>query len=151
MADYFIQFSCVFSVGTAENAEKADEIRGELAAELYRHEGTTLGFEIQADHEAEPGTICIYSDEYCEPEHVTRFVLLCAEAFKLTGLWGFTWCRSCSKPRPGGFGGGALLFNLGRRRIAGSFECSDWLAEQISKTSAYRKPRRPRRQNRPPP
>ena len=44
MADYYTQFSCILDVGTAENAARADMIRGELAAELDRHEGESLGF-----------------------------------------------------------------------------------------------------------
>ena len=51
MADYFCQFSCVLDVGSVESAEHADAIRGELAAELDRHEGAALGFEMDIDHE----------------------------------------------------------------------------------------------------
>src|SRR4051812_35756475 len=49
LADYFTQFSCIFDVGSAENAARADDIRGELAAELDRHEGACLGFEMEVD------------------------------------------------------------------------------------------------------
>src|SRR5580700_7263579 len=45
------QFSCVVDVGSVESAEHADAIRGELAAELDRHEGVALGFEMDIDHE----------------------------------------------------------------------------------------------------
>ena len=79
MADYFCQFSCVLDVGSSESAEQADAIRGELAAELDRHEGVALGFEMEIDHETGPGALWIHADEYGEPEHVTRFVLRCAE------------------------------------------------------------------------
>lgn len=69
---------------------QAEDIRGELAANLDRHEGESLGFEMEVDHESGPGALWIYRDEYGEPEHVIRFVLRCAEAFDLRGLWGFT-------------------------------------------------------------
>jgi hypothetical protein len=85
MADYFCQFSCVLDVGSPESAEHADAIRGELAAELDRHEGAALGFEMEVDHETGPGALWIHADEYGDPEHVTRFVLRCAEAFALEG------------------------------------------------------------------
>ena len=55
MADYFVQFSCIFDVGSAENVARAIDIRGELAAETYREEGGYLGFEMEADHEKAPG------------------------------------------------------------------------------------------------
>jgi hypothetical protein len=74
MADYFCQFSCVLDVGSPESAEHADAIRGELAAELDRHEGAALGFEMEIDHETGPGALWIHADEYGDPEHVTRFV-----------------------------------------------------------------------------
>lgn len=83
MADYFTQFSCIFDVGSAENAAAADAIRSELAAELDRDEGADLGFEMEVDHEHGPGALWISSDEQGEPEHVMRFVLRCAEAFDL--------------------------------------------------------------------
>src|SRR5271170_5078886 len=99
MADYFCQFSCVLDVGSVESAEHADAIRGELAAELDRHEGAALGFEMDIDHETGPGALWIHADEYGEPEHVTRFLLRCAKAFDLEGAWGFCWSLTCSKPR----------------------------------------------------
>lgn len=136
MADYFTQFSCIFDVGTAENAIHADEIRGDLAAELDRHEGAALGFEMEVDHEHGPGALWISSDEYGEPEHVTRFVLRCAEAFDLTGLWGFTWGLSCSKPRLDAFGGGAQLIDLGKREATDWIDCKHWLELHLAQAAS---------------
>ena len=64
MADYYTQFSCILNVGTAEKAARADMIRGEFAAELDRHEGEALGFDMEVDHESGPGALWIHSDEY---------------------------------------------------------------------------------------
>jgi hypothetical protein len=75
MADYFFQCSCVLDVGSVESAEHADAIRGELAAELDRHEGAALCFEVDVDHETGPGALWIHAGEYGEPEDVTRYVL----------------------------------------------------------------------------
>ncbi|MBN8903740.1 MAG: hypothetical protein J0H57_22170, partial [Rhodospirillales bacterium] len=63
MADFYTQFSCIFDVGTAENAARAEMIRGEFAAELDRDEGETLGFDMEVDHESDPGALWIHSDE----------------------------------------------------------------------------------------
>ena len=66
------------------------------------------------------------------PEHVIRFVLRCAEAFDIeTGVWGFTWSLSCSKPRPNAFGGGAQLIDLGKREAVDWIDCEHWLAEHM--------------------
>lgn len=88
MADYFTQFSCMFDVGTAENAARAEEIRRRQADALDDAEGADLGFEMEHDPDCGPGALWISSDGYGEPEHVIAFVLACAEAFDLTGRWG---------------------------------------------------------------
>lgn len=56
------------------------------------------------------------------------FVLRCAEAFDLTGRWGFAWALTCSKPRIDGFGGGAQLIDLGARKSIAWTDCEHWLA-----------------------
>ena len=132
MADYFTQFSCILDVGSADNAARADDIRGELAAELDRHEGADLGFEMEVDHEHGPGALWISSDGCGEPEHVIRFALACAEAFNLTGRWGFMWALTCSRPRLDGFGGGAQLLDLGARKSLDWTDCEHWLAGEIA-------------------
>jgi hypothetical protein len=132
MADYFCQFSCVLNVGSPESAEHADAIRGELAAKLDRHEGTALGFEMEIDHETGPGALWIHADEYGETEHVTRFVLRCAEAFDLEGAWGFCWSLTCSKPCIEAFGGGGLVLDLTKRETVASIDCAHWLAQHMT-------------------
>jgi hypothetical protein len=57
MADYFTQFSCIFDVGSAENAALAATIYGELAVELDQEEGTDLGFEFEVDLEHGSGAL----------------------------------------------------------------------------------------------
>ena len=47
----------------------------------------------------------------------------CAGAFGLQGLWGFRWCLWCSRPRLEGYGGGAKLLDLGRRRSLDWLDC----------------------------
>ena len=132
MADYFTRFSCIFNVGSAENAARAEEIRGAFAADLYRDEGGYPGFEMQVDHENGPGALWLYNDEYGEPGHVIQFVLRCAEALDLTGLWGFRWALTCSRPRLDAFGGGAQLIDLGKRESVDWIDCEHWLAEGLA-------------------
>ena len=105
MADYFTQFSCILDVGTAENAARAEEIRNQFILELGQNEGIEPGFFMQRNHEHGPGALWLHSAGHGEPEHVIQFVLRCCEALELTGLWGFCWALTCSKPRLDGFGG----------------------------------------------
>jgi hypothetical protein len=132
MADYFTQFSCILDVGSADNAARADRIRGELAAELDRDEVTSLGFAMKVDHETGPGSLWLHSDEYGEPEHVIAFVLRCAEQLNLAGIWGFTWSHSGSKPRLDAFGGGAHVLDLRPRTTIADIDCSNFVHEQTA-------------------
>src|SRR5579875_2425181 len=132
MADYFLQYSCMFDVGTAENAARAEVIRGELAAELDRHEGEMLGFEMEPHHGSGPGALWVHGDGHGEPEHVVRFVLRCAEALDLKGLWGFTWGLSCSQPRLDGFGGCVQLLDLAQRKAIDWIDCNHWLERHLA-------------------
>ncbi len=136
MADFFTQFSCHLDVCSAGNARRAEDVWGELAAELYREDGGYPGFQVEVDHEHGPGALWIHSDEYGEPEHVIRFVLRCAEALNLQGCWGFTWSQSCSKPRLDSFGGGAHVIDLGKRQSIADIDCTRFVAENMPQDPA---------------
>ena len=135
MADYFCQFSCMLDVGTAENAVRAIEIQRQQAVTQFDEDGSDLGFDVQHDPETGPGALWIRSDEYGEPEHVIAFVLACAEAFELTGRWGFAWALTCSKPRLDGFGGGAQVIDLGAHKGVGWIDCEHWLLGALDPVS----------------
>ena len=139
MADYYTQFSCIFDVGSAENAARADVILRELWEEISE-EYDNLGFSMQHDPETSPGALWIHADENGEPEHVVKFVLRCAEAMDLTGLWGFTWGLSCSKPRIDAYGGGAQILDLGTRNTVEWIDFSNWVIERTRPGAAYETP-----------
>ncbi len=84
------------------------------------------------DHETGPGALWLHSDEYGEPEHVITFVLRCAEALGLDGVWGFSWSHSCSRPRADAFGGGAHVIDLGKRATIADIDCSNFIFEQTA-------------------
>jgi hypothetical protein len=97
MADYFTQFSCMFDVGSTEKAVAALALLDELRDDPADDE-PPYGFDATVDG-ADPGVLWIRdSDGQGDPEHVIAFVLACAEAFDLTGRWGFAWALTCSKP-----------------------------------------------------
>ena len=126
MSDYFTQFSCSLNVGSA-NAARALDLLAAMQ-EGSDDEDATYGLEVDVDPR-HPGTLFITDgDGFGDPEHVIKFVLRCAVAFDLTGRWGFTWALTCSRHRLDGFGGGAQLLDLGRRKSVAWTDCSHWLA-----------------------
>lgn len=131
MAVHFTHFSCMFDVGSADNATAAEAIRCRQAGELDVAESRDLGFEMKVDTARGAGALRISSDGYGEPEHVIAFVLACADAFDLTGRWGFCWALTCSKPRLDGFGGGAQVLDLGARKSLAWMDCDQWLTAMI--------------------
>ena len=97
-----------------------------FAAEVTLDEGDTMVRSLWLHDDAGDGN----------PEHVIAFVLRCAEAFGLTGRWGFAWGLSCSRPRLDGFGGGAHVLDLGRRETVAWVDCEHWLAERLAADGA---------------
>ena len=67
MADYHTEFSCIFDVGLAENAEAALAIRTALAAELADADERDVGFELEADPAHSPGAL--WSLAWLDCEH----------------------------------------------------------------------------------
>ncbi len=141
MANYFTHFSCLLPVGSAINMQtnlaiyqdqvneraKADEIVNFAAGPSNPTES------------ANESAVWLYSEENGEPEEVIAYVLLCAEALNLTGIWGFRWCLSCSRPRLNGYGGGAQILDLGSRKTLDWIDLDNWLAEQIKSNRLARK------------
>ena len=57
-------------------------------------------------------------------------MLRLAEDLDLTGLWGFQYALTCSRPRLDGFGGGAHVIDLGARKSIG------WTSTKNGSTAA---------------
>lgn len=127
MANYFTHFSCVLDVGTRENAIRSLELRAKLAADIAEEESRDIGFILSIPEEEGGSVLWMRDDETGEPEHVIRFVLLCAETFDLKGLWGFQWADTCSRPILDAYGGGAHAIDLGERQSLGWTNTAEWL------------------------
>ena len=132
MADYFTLFSVLFPVGTATNVAPALALYQQFADEL-EEAGEAVGFLAEADKPSAGAELWLHSDESGDVEHVIAFVLRCAEAFDLKGLWGFRWALTCSKLRLDGFGGGGQLLDLGGRRSLGWTDAEHWLLEEAAR------------------
>nr|WP_295741126.1 hypothetical protein [uncultured Acidocella sp.] len=130
MADYFIHFSCLFDVGTPDNAKRA--------LELYHNSEPndddrclSDGFEMSLPEEG--GTkLWMHDDVSGDPELLIEFVLRCAEEFDLKGLWGFTYADTCRRPRLDAFGGGAHVIDLGARKTLGWISTDEWLCDSLT-------------------
>ena len=130
MADYFTTLSVLFPLGSGANVAPALALYRQLEEELDA-DAETIGFEAQADEPPTGAHLWLHADENAEPEHVITFALRCAEALNLTGLWGFRWSLSCSKPRLDGYGGGAQLLDLGKRKSLAWVDTEQWLLERL--------------------
>ena len=132
MADYYTRFSCYLDLGAADHIAPAVALFIEMAEGLLADDDVAIGFTCEAAP-GKPGALWLCDDDgHGEPEYVIAFVLRCAEAFNLSGRWGFCWALTCSSPRSDGFGGGAQVLDLGRRKSLGWCDISQWLAEQLA-------------------
>jgi len=77
-------------------------------------------------------SLWIHDDGNGDVEAVIQFVLRLAEELDLTGLWGFSFALTCSRPRIEAFGGGAHLIDLGARKSIGWTSTQDWLAAALN-------------------
>ena len=132
MADYFTHVSVLFPVGSAGNVKPALAIYKQMSDELIEA-GEWIGFDAKADDSPGTSDLWLHSDADADVENIIAFVLRCAEAFDLKGLWGFRYCLFCSKPRLDGYGGGAQLLDLGARRSLSWVDAGQWLADQIAR------------------
>lgn len=131
MANYCTLLSVLFPVGAAGNVALAMALYRQFADEL-EEAGGWIGFTAEADDEPGGADLWLHSDADSDVEHVIAFALRCAEAFDLKGLWRFCWALTCSKPRLDGYGGGAQLLELGRRRSLDWLDCEHWLSACVA-------------------
>jgi hypothetical protein len=132
MADYFTHFSCLIDVGTPDKAARALALFAELrAADQDADDPEVAGFGLMRRDPPEGTTLWIHDDEHGDVS-VIRFVLRLAEELELTGLWGFQYALTCSRPRLDAFGGGAHVLDLGARQSVGWTSSQEWLAAALN-------------------
>ena len=131
MADYFTHFSCLLDVGAPEKAALALDLYNALSAEGASEDPPSEGFLLSIQPEHGGTNLWMRDDGAGDPERVIQFVKRCATAFHLSGLWGFQYANSCSKPRLDGFGGGAHVLDLATGETVAWTYTSGWLAEVL--------------------
>ena len=133
MADYYTSFSCQLDVGTAEKARRTMALLTLLRAEdEATDEWQFSGFAVELQDCPDGSVLWIHDDHHGDVENVIAFVLRCAEELDLTGLWGFTYADTCSRPRLDAFGGGAHVIDLGKRKSIGWISAREWLSAALN-------------------
>lgn len=133
MADYFTHFSCLIEVGSPDKAARAITLLQDLRkADRDADDPEVAGFGLARQGAPEGSTLWIHDDDHGDVEAVIRFVLRLAEELDLTGLWGFQYALTCSRPRLDAFGGGAHVIDLGTRKSIGWTSSQEWLAAALN-------------------
>jgi hypothetical protein len=133
MADFFTHFSFLLDVGTPDKAARALALFQSLrAADQDADDPEVAGFDLARQDAPEGSALWIHDDENGDVEAVIRFVLRLAEELGLTGLWGFQYALTCSRPRFDAFGGGAHVIDLGARKSVGWTSSQEWLAAALN-------------------
>ena len=138
MADYFTRFSCLLDVGTPDKAARAFGAFMALRNDTYaKTEALCCGFDLSIQTDPSGSTLWIHDDGNGDVEAVIQFVLRLAEELDLTGLWGFSFALTCSRPRIEAFGGGAHVLDLGARKLIGATSTQEWLAAALKGEDAH--------------
>ena len=133
MADYFTRFSCLLDVGTPDKAACAFEAFMALRNDTYAEtDDLHCGFDLSIQTDPSGSTLWIHDGDSGDPEAVIRFVLRLAGELDLTGLWGFSYAMTCSRPRIEAFGGGAHVLDLGARTSIGWTSSQEWRAAALN-------------------
>ena len=133
MADYFTHFSCLLDVASPDKAARALALFQKLrAADQDADDPELSGFDLVRQDAPEGSNLWILDDEHGDFEAVIRFVLRLAEDLDLSGLWGFQYSLTCSRPRIDAFGGGAHVIDLGARKSIGWTSTHEWLAAALN-------------------
>jgi hypothetical protein len=96
-----------------EEEEKTSEVFQEYLriAELYEFDDIYSAFDFQWDFEKMGGkeVLCMYAEEGGNVNNVATFVQQYLLKCHPDNCWALTWAETCSAPRLGEFGGGAVF------------------------------------------
>ncbi|MEP7457602.1 hypothetical protein [Phyllobacterium sp. SB3] len=132
MADFFTHFSCLLDVGTPANAARALELYSIQMAQNAAEDPPSDAFLVSVTPEHGATRLWIRDDVTGDPQSVIDFVLRCAEAFQLSGRWGFQWAGTCSRPRVDAFSGGAHVLDLATGETVAWISTPGWLADRLA-------------------
>jgi len=142
LADSYLQFSeLIWNLNNDEERwcneylKKLESLAGEEDEEMDALYGDVeyapdFRWEVRDD---EGRYLWIYSDDYGNIEHVEKFVQAFLRRWRPDDCWMMSWSASCSKPRIGEFGGGALFIT---KDHAHYINAGEWAFEQEKKWKA---------------
>jgi hypothetical protein len=84
-------------------------------------------FLIEVGPPGAPNSVIFYADESGTPENVADFVQAFLRKFRQKGCFTLEWANTCSSPRPGEFGGGAVFVTAKNQQWINTGE---WAANQ---------------------
>lgn len=132
MADYYLEFS-----ETLDGLEPKEEkwLREQLAAdpgadcpaflldcEDRDPDDSDYGFEWSFHGEAEERHLWVHADDHGDVDRLAHLVQKFLKTFRPDQCWSLSYANTCSKPRPDGFGGGALFVTADEIRSYSSGE-----------------------------
>ena len=118
MADNYLQFSERLDLATSA---EADWLRHELEEDPETgrprflldfpdpEDADSCGFEYEFREEPEDRHLWIYAEDTGTLEHVAHLVQKFLKRFHPDQCWSLSYATTCSKPRVGQFGGGAVF------------------------------------------
>ena len=143
MADYFTNFSLVFTlpkseaqayglelVAQAGRIQHEDEPLGDFPTELTEHVENWY-FETTAETEEGKPALWLHSSDG-GVDAACAFIRHLLEKFDPTGCVTFEWSHDCSKPRTDAFGGGAAVITATEIK---TMSTSEWLSQNTPPTT----------------
>jgi hypothetical protein len=112
-----------------DEAEDYDPSCGELGFQFDFHD----------DHDTPDGWgrhLWLYAEDGGEPNHAAWLVRKFLRRFRPDQCWSLTWSTSCSKPRVGEFGGGAVFVTATAIRWQNAYDFVERLREVFSARAA---------------
>jgi hypothetical protein len=129
MANNYTQFSfCISDLTPAE----ASWLKEEYAKVDEDNDYYMNRFALKVDGE----TAYLYAEDNCDLDRVVAFVQAFLKTHRPDSSIGFEWAETCSKPRPGEFGGGAILVTATTDEWMSTGEALDILRSQSDRRVA---------------
>jgi hypothetical protein len=107
MANNYTLFSVAIENVTPAEIEWLMRAYGKLQGESYAAD-EDIGFELAF---LAPTTAVVFAEESGDPDSAVKFIQRFMRAHRPQAFMSLEWAETCSKPRPGEFGGGACVFS----------------------------------------
>lgn len=131
MANNYTFFSTTLRIpdGTSPQAKKiVEDLEDAYDNESDDGESDELG---GCTVEIDDTNVTVYSEGAGDIDVAVSIFQALLDGLQLEGPLIFEWAATCSKPRPGEFGGGAVIIRRGKETVA--MDTSSWATEYLAK------------------